>query len=418
MVRLFLSGFFLFCSMVYGNDLIYRIGNGTLEESCHGVILRLEGKPYERGIQHGVLLKEKIQDNLARFIDNSSFKDNRRGKAFQEKLPTMLQYIPSDYLDEMRGIAHGADVSYEKILMLNLFSEMFHCIGLTVQKEASFDGALYHLRVLDYGIVGGLDLHKSALLMVVKPEGKIPFVSVGYTGFVGSVTGMNEKKISIGEIGGDGYGKWEGIPMSFLIRKVLEETASLEEAKALLASCPRTCEYYYVISDGNEEKAVGIYATPGQIRFIEPGASYAVVVSDEKSKNQEKSIEDKFFIGSLDSFHSDCQHRIHGEDGELVALFNYQPEHCIVLRGFGHPERYPILVDRIQSHYGKIGVESIQDMIKTPVTNETNLHNAIFRPSTLDFWVSHAGEEAPASEQSYAQFNLKELLGHHDYFVR
>lgn len=408
--RIFICLFFFLVSVLHGEELIYRIGKGTLEEGPQGMILKVEGKPYERGVQHGTLLKEKIQENLAGFIDSPDLKQDSRVKAFHSHISTLLNFIPSHYLEEMRGVAYGADVSFEKILMLNLFPEMFHCIGITAQSQATFDQALYHVRVLDYGV--GKNLQGSAVLMVVKPEGKQAFVSVGYAGFIGSVTGMNEKKIAMGEIGGDGYGFWNGLPMSFLIREILENAASLEEAKTLLAETPRTCEYYYVISDGKQEKAVGVYATASQLHFIEPGSSYSLMAPHGLPENYGKNgVDDKFFLGSFTSVHSEFQSRFHNDEGTLIALFNHQPKDCIVLRGFGYPERYPIVAERIHDQHGKIDVEVLQEMVKAPATNETNLHNAIFRPSTLDLWVSHAGEDGtPASEQRYFQFNLQDLL--------
>ena len=45
------------------------------------------------------------------------------------------------------------------------------------------------------------------------------------SGFIGSVTGMNAKKLSIGEMGGAGQGHWDGVPMSLLVRMALEEAA-------------------------------------------------------------------------------------------------------------------------------------------------------------------------------------------------
>jgi len=397
-------------SFLHSDELIYRIGKGTLEESSQGMILRLEGRPYERGVQHGTLLKEKIQENLAGFIDSPDLAQSPRVEAFHTHLSTVLNFIPPHYLEEMRGVAYGADVPFEKILMLNLFPEMFHCIGITAQNEATFDGALYHVRVLDYGVAK--NLQGSAVLMVVKPEEKHAFVSVGYAGFIGSVTGMNEKKIAMGEIGGDGYGHWNGVPMAFLIREILENAGSLEEAKTLLNEMPRTCEYYYVISDGNQEKAVGVYATASQLHFIEAGTSYALMAPHDLPKNYGKNgVDDKFFMKSFSPTHSEFQSRFHDEEGNLIALFNHQPENCVVLRGFGYPERYPIVTERIRELYGKIDAETLQDIIKYPATNETNLHNAIFRPSTLDLWVSHAGgDDTPASEQPYAAFNLNDLM--------
>ena len=99
------------------------------------------------------------------------------------------------------------------------------------------------------------------MLTVAEPRGKIPFVNVTYAGFVGSVTGMNAERISIGEMGGGGLGHWDGVPMAFLVRMVLEEADSLERGIAIFRKNPRTCEYYFVIADGKTGKAVGMEAS-------------------------------------------------------------------------------------------------------------------------------------------------------------
>ena len=93
---------------------------------------------------------------------------------------------------------------------------MFHCSGFALSGSATKDGTLYHGRILDYGCDWRLQEH--AVLTVAEPEGKIPFVNVTYAGFIGIVTGMNAKKVSIGEMGGEGLGHWEGVPMAFLVR--------------------------------------------------------------------------------------------------------------------------------------------------------------------------------------------------------
>lgn len=52
-------------------------------------------------------------------------------------------------------------------------------------------------------------------------------------------------------------------------------------------------------------------------------------------------------------------------------------------------------------------------MVKSPVSNQTNLHNAIFVPATLDVWVAHAGSKGElAYDQPYTHFNLRSLLSH------
>ena len=98
-------------------------------------------------------------------------------------------------------------------------------------------------------------------LTVAEPRGKIPFVNITYAGFIGSVTGMNARHISVGEMGGRGLGHWDGVPMALLVRMVLEEAGTLDEAIAVFRDHPRTCEYYYVIADGKSGRAVGMEAS-------------------------------------------------------------------------------------------------------------------------------------------------------------
>src|SRR5207249_3254688 len=85
--------------------------------------------------------------------------------------------------------------------------------------------------------------------------------NVTYAGFIGSVTGMNARRVSIGEMGGRGLGHWAGVPMSFLVRMALEEADDLDAAVAVFRDHPRTCEYYYVIADGKSGRAVGMEAS-------------------------------------------------------------------------------------------------------------------------------------------------------------
>lgn len=81
---------------------------------------------------------------------------------------------------------------------------------------ATVNGELLHARVLDY--MADIGLQEYAAVIAITRSGVNRFVTVGYTGFVGSVSGMNEKQVAIGEMGGDGEGDWDGMPMSLLIR--------------------------------------------------------------------------------------------------------------------------------------------------------------------------------------------------------
>lgn len=343
-------------------------GPGFLEVIDGQQVMHLKGNAYQLGYQHGELLREQIAGNIIRFIDKLSSKNAPQVvKDFLANLPQLMAYIPQFLVQEMHGIADGAGIPYEKIVLLNLFPEMFHCTGMTVADKATSDGSLYHVRVLDYAT--GMTIQNTAVLAVVEPSDGNAFVNVTYAGFVGCVTGMNEKKIAIGEIGGKGYGSWRGVPMAFLLREILETQSSLEGIKTYLSDRARTCEYYYVFSDGKTNESLGVYATADTIDFINPGEDY------------------KFQSSS----------HLHQQPKDSIAITRW--------------DNYNVLIDRLMTHYGKIGVVELQEIIKRPVAHASNLHVAIFHPGTAEIWISHAGpHNEPACDQKYHHFNLEELL--------
>src|SRR5262249_9674735 len=136
-------------------------------------------------------------------------------------------------------------------------------------------GRLYHGRVLDY--FRGQGLEQNAVVIVFRPNDANAWVDISYAGFVGSVTAMNEKKIAIGEMGGRGEGQWDGTPMAQLVRQVMARANTSDEALEILRTARRTCEYYYVISDGNTRRAVAVHATPTEFDTAWAGQSHPLV---------------------------------------------------------------------------------------------------------------------------------------------
>lgn len=362
---------FLFLTTVLSAEIIQKEGMGWLEITEGQQILHLQGNPYQLGYQHGRLMQEQIASNVNRYIEPlSTDQVPDVVKTFLSEIPEILPFIPAALVEEMHGIADGANIPYEKILLLNLFPEMFHCSAITVRGQATQDKKLYHVRVLDYAVGNGLQ--NTAIQAIVKPDQGNAFLNVTYAGFIGSVTGMNDKQIAIGEIGGKGYGSWKGMPMSLLLRCILEHTSSLDEIRSFLESTPRTCEYHYIFSDGKDDRAMGVYATSGQLHFILEGTT---------SKYIENYISDS----------------------------ENPPKDCLILtRG----DKYDLLLSRIKNDYGTIGVQELQMAILAPVTNSSNLHNVIFSPTTMEAWISHAGPNGePACDQPYHHICLlHELL--------
>ncbi len=393
-------------SVTVGAEIVAREGDGYLEKTDGTLVLHLSGDYYDLGYQHGVLLREMVRTNMLNIVDNQS----ELGESKEYKLYKMLRgamharlkpHIPENYLEEMRGLAEGAGLEFEEVLAGNLMPEAFHCSGMALFGEATQDGSLYHVRILDYMTEAGLqDL---AVLMIVKPEGARAFMNVSYAGFLGSVTGMNDAQIAIGEMGGGGQGFYDGMPMSLLIRYALERASSLQEAMDIFRDTPRTCEYYYVISDAKIPDARGVYATPGQIHFIEPGTNFGffdIPPAPEKDAGGRKVL-----LTGIEIQQTEHQVVFKGKGGD-AGFFGILPKDCVVISGV---DRFGHFMKRLKDHYGDVNEANLIEMIKRPVSMKSNLHCAVFHPSTGEAWVAHAASDgSPACNQEYHHYLLEQ----------
>ena len=345
----------------------YRIKDGQR-------IIYLEGGPRKIGLQHGQFLCDEVRKTVEGTLYVVGLVYSvEKGRWFlsdmREAVARLEPHMPKDQIEEIRGLAEGSGVPYESLRLASYFPALFHCSGFAVSGKATIGGKLYHGRVLDY--ITDIGLQYNAVLFAVRKTGKIPFVNVGYAGFTGSVTGMNEKKIALGEMGGRGEGDWDGVPMAQLMRMALEDAATLEEVKAIFRKGPRTCEYYYVFSDGKDRSAVGVEAVPEFIKFLKPGEA-------------------------------------HPRLPEVV-------EDCVLLSG---GKRYTALCGMVKEWYGKIGPEQAIQLMGYPVAmGRSNLHSALFCPETLELWVANAGRKSPAYKERFFHYTLPELMSDEFYPV-
>ena len=346
--------------------VVAREGNGRLEEVDGTKVLILKGTPEEMGHQHGILMKDEIHRLVEQILFGvgvgTSFEKGTWVFGEIEGAQKRLNpFMDVRYYQEMDALAVAAELPKEEVRLANFFPEMFHCSGFAVFGKATKDGKLYHGRVLDY--MRGMGLEQSAAVMVFQPDKGNAWVNVGYAGFIGSVTAMNEKHIAMGEMGGRGEGNWDGKPMAELIREVMEKANTLDEAVEIMRKGPRTCEYYYVISDSKNNSAVGIAATPDKFQVIKPGESHELLPNPSKDT---------------------------------------------VLMSAG--DRYEELARRVKANYGKFDAAGARDLMTRPVCMTSNLHSALFEPETLDFWVANADSKSPAAQCRYTHYNLAELL--------
>ncbi len=348
------------------HTVVAREGKGRLERIDGTQVLFLVGSPEEMGHQHGVLLRKQIRQVMDRILYgvgvSSSF---AKGAWFFGEIENaegrMQPFIDPRYLSEMDAIADATGCRREESRLANFFPELFHCSGFSLFGKATRDGHMFHGRILDY--MRGVGLEKNAVIIVHRPDYGHAWVNISYAGFVGTVTAMNEKGISVGEMGGRGEGQWDGKPMAELLREVMEKADTLDDAVSILRAGPRTCQYYYVVSDGKSKRAVGVAATRDEFVTIQPG--------------------------------------------EMNPLLP-RPFKDAVLMSAG--KRYQTLADRVKAGYGSFDADSARALMDPPVCMRSNIQSVLFEPDTLDFWVANSDSDSVASQTRYTHYNLASLL--------
>ena len=346
--------------------LLASHGAGRLEEHDGTRVLFLKGTPEEMGEQHGTLLKKEIRNVLPRILYGigvgSSFGKGEWFFGTIESCTARLgKFIDPRHLREMDAIARATGLDAEEVRLANFFPELFHCSGFALMGDATQGGRIFHGRILDY--MKGVGLEPNAVVIVSQPEQGHAWINVSYAGFIGSVTAMNAAHISIGEMGGRGEGHWDGKPMAQLVREVMENAGTLDEAVDIMRRAPRTCEYYYVIADGTAKQAVGIKATPETFEVVHPGEAHPQL---------DTPVKDTVLLSADD--------------------------------------RYRELVRRVQAGYGKFDADSARALMTRPVCMGSNIHSVLFAPDTLELWVANADDQNPASHTRYTHYDLGELL--------
>jgi isopenicillin-N N-acyltransferase like protein len=82
------------------------------------LVMRVKGEPFARGVQHGALVASQARAMVRRFcgsIDPTQPQVRDR----QRQMEGTMQAVCPEMLEEMRGIAEGAAMAYEDILLLN-----------------------------------------------------------------------------------------------------------------------------------------------------------------------------------------------------------------------------------------------------------------------------------------------------------
>ncbi len=146
-------------------------------------VLRLEGTPYARGFQHGQALREAIRGRGERALQMwASAGAQRPGPPL---LPVARASLPPEVWEEIQGIADGAGVSRETVLLLNLWRPDGSAAGGFLLAFAEAESGAPYL-----GWTGESPCQDAVLLVHQTAEGDA-YAVLGRAGQVGGTVGVN-----------------------------------------------------------------------------------------------------------------------------------------------------------------------------------------------------------------------------------
>jgi isopenicillin-N N-acyltransferase-like protein len=374
-------------------EFIARQGKGWLERQQGLLILHVEGTPHEMGFQQGALLKDHIPLILQGVSKDAAGLAQDMGIADPNPVLDMLwaqlaAHTPKDYLDEMAGVAEGAGIDVKDIQRMCTAVEageiMRTCSSFCAWGKATAGGTMFQIRNLDYTTDVGLQDH--AILLVARPQGKFMFAAPSYAGFVGVVSGMNEKGIALGEIGAgasEAERNFDAIPMPFLLRSILESCDSAEKAAQMVKNASRTAGFNYVFGDPGHQTA----------RATETSSKYFAVYKDNDPA--EAKIAGSHVMENV----------VIRADGVADAKRIAEAKHETV----GGDDRYQKMAQMIAQDYGKLDAQKVI-AISRAVAMTGSLHCVVYDNTDREMWVANAIGPTRAAETPYLHFKLSELF--------
>src|SRR5262245_9038755 len=174
-------------------------GKGELKHIDGVPVVVLAGKPGEIGEQMAILTAKpagKLLDYPKDFL--KAIKLDFTWPVIVNMGKALLPNFPAEHLQELEAGVKAANLDRDLFVAANTMFDLKKVIGcstLIVEPERSATKGTLLGRNLDFPTLGYL--HEYSTVMVVRPTGKHAFVSVGFPGCVGVLSGMNDAGLAL-----------------------------------------------------------------------------------------------------------------------------------------------------------------------------------------------------------------------------
>ena len=204
-------------------------------------LIEIAGTPHERGRQYGVQARVEIGRGISHYaaqVRDLQLSDADLARVVAAYLPKIEGFEPA-YVEEMRGIAAGAEMPFHQIVMLNARTEVLKlalnkglrdqlldvepdgCTALVVDRAASAQGRLIHAHNWDWK----MECAETSIVVRIRNDDKPDILMFAEAGALGRF-GLNSVGIAItaNYLESERDYREIGVPLALLRRHALEQT--------------------------------------------------------------------------------------------------------------------------------------------------------------------------------------------------
>ncbi len=248
-----------------GGEAVYEEASRFEQRGIH--VLRLVGSHYEMGLQHGELMAPELAEGVEFVETDSLFSLLMPMAESQGLVATAREQSYADVVDECRGMAEAAKragtegwsedmcltLAYGDVVIA-FASELLDggCTQFAAAGPATADGSLIHGRSMDWDELSYLIEHPTVI--VRRPDGQIPFVTIGFPGNVAPYNGINAAGLAVAS--NNNVSDPEAAPNqrrrghTQMLHQILATCSSLDEAEDYLREQQHARATTFLISDG------------------------------------------------------------------------------------------------------------------------------------------------------------------------
>jgi len=242
------------------------LATGRIETINGYRVLTVSGRPDELGREHGRLLGEQVRRVVQDVVVDGAGAYDLDG--LLNGAMVMERYLEPDFRTELHALADAAGVDYRQLVALQLFGDVRiapSCTGFAAFGPATATGECIVGRNMDYWDYGVGEFANQ--LCCVQPDVGHDFVTVSWAGVINGWTALNEHGIFCSNNIGYGptEGSLEGLSTCFMVRKVVQYAATVDEAVAIVRRTPRAIGTILLIAGGDPADAVVVEYDHAQV---------------------------------------------------------------------------------------------------------------------------------------------------------